>query len=96
MKKYQAIITFEWNDEAMSIIQEHRSYINELIDEQVIEHYVVSMETQQVWITLNADSAGQAREILEESPFSRFWTLELNELFLWDGVGYRLPAVQLN
>jgi hypothetical protein len=96
MKKYQAIITFEWNDEAMAIIQEHRSYINELIDEQVIEHYVVSMETQQVWITLNADSPEQAREILEASPFSRFWTLELNELFLWDGVGYRLPAVQLN
>jgi hypothetical protein len=96
MNKYQAIIHFEWNEEAMSIIQEHRTYINELIDEQVIEHYVVSMETQQAWITLNADDKQQAREILDESPFSRFWTLELNELFLWDGQGYRLPAVQLN
>jgi hypothetical protein len=96
MKKYQAIIHFEWNDEAMAVIQEHRTYINELIDEQVIEHYVVSMETQLVWITLNADSPAQAREILEASPFSPFWTLELNELFLWDGLGYRLPAVQLN
>jgi hypothetical protein len=96
MKKYLAIIQFEWSEEAGAVIQEHRTYINELIDEQVIEHYVVSMETQQAWVTLNADSPEQAREILDESPFSRFWTMELTELFLWDGVGYRLPAVQLN
>lgn len=96
MKKYQAIIKFDWNEEAMSVIQEHRSYINELIDEQVIEHYVVSMETQQVWITMNATNKREAKEILDRSPFSPFWTIELNELFLWDGMGYRLPAVQLN
>lgn len=96
MKKYQAIIQFKWNDEAAAIIEEHRAYINELIDEQVIEHYVVSMETQQAWVTLNAETREEAQEVLDNSPFAKFWTIELNELFLWDGIGYRLPAVQLN
>jgi predicted GNAT family acetyltransferase len=96
MKKYQATIQFEWNEEAMAVIEEHRAYINELIDEQVIEHYVVSMETQQVWITLNASNKEEAQEVLAHSPFSKFWTVELFEIFLWDGQNYRLPAVQLN
>ncbi|GAA4327843.1 hypothetical protein [Flaviaesturariibacter amylovorans] len=96
MKKYQAIIQFEWSDEAMSVIPEHRAYINELIDEQIIEHYAVSMETQQVWVTMNADNKEQAREVLDQSPFARFWTMEVHELFLWDGHNYRLPAVRLN
>ncbi|RYD86478.1 MAG: hypothetical protein EOP50_22330, partial [Sphingobacteriales bacterium] len=64
MKKFQAIIHFEWNEDSMAIIEEHRAYINELIDEQVIEHYVVSMETQLVWITLNASNKEEAQEIL--------------------------------
>ncbi|RYY96271.1 MAG: hypothetical protein EOO11_13890 [Chitinophagaceae bacterium] len=96
MKKYQAIINFNWNEEAMAVIQDHRAYINELIEEQIIEHYAVSMETQQVWITMNADNKDQVREVLDQSPFARFWTMEVYELFIWDGHNYRLPAVRLN
>jgi hypothetical protein len=54
MNKYLVAAEFEWNEEAMQIIQEHRTYINSLIEEQVIEHYTVSMEVQTVWITINA------------------------------------------
>jgi len=96
MKKFQASIHFDWNEEAMEVIPAHRAYINELIDDLIIEHYAVSMDTQQVWITLNADTIEQAEEILEQSPFSPFWSVSLCELFLWDGHNYRLPAVRLN
>jgi hypothetical protein len=96
MTKYQVTIEFNWNEEAMKIIQQHRDYINSLIDDQVIEHYVVSMEIQTVWVTINAENKTDVRRILNKSPFRKFWKLRINELIIWDGQNYRLPLVQLN
>ena len=96
MNKYVVTIEFKWNEEAMNIIPEHRKYINSLIDDQVIEHYAVSMEIQTVWVTINASSKAEVRKILSKSPFHKYWKLEINELIIWDGQNYRLPVVQLN
>ena len=96
MNKYVVTVSFEWNEEAMKIVQEHRAYINALIDDQVIEHYAVSMEIQTVWITINARNKTEVRKILSKSPFHKFWKLEIHELLIWDGQNYRLPVVQLN
>lgn len=96
MKKYIVIAHFEWNEEAMQAIPEHREYINTLIDDQVIEHYTVSMEVQTVWITINASTKTEVKKILSRSPFKKFWKLQVNELMIWDGQNYRLPVMQLN
>lgn len=96
MKKYLVTVHFEWNEEAMQIIPEHREYINSLINDQVIEHYAVSMEVQTVWITINASNKTEVRKILSKSPFKKFWKFEIHELIIWDGQNYRLPVVQLN
>jgi hypothetical protein len=96
MNKYLVIVEFVWNEETMKIISEHRQYINSLIDEQVIEHYAVSMEIQTVWITMNAKNKTEVKKILSKSPFHKFWKLIVHELIIWDGQNYRLPAVQLN
>jgi|SRR5688572_10999549 len=96
MNKYLVTIAFKWNEDAMNIIPKHREYINRLIDDQVIEHYVVSMEIQTVWVTINASSKTEVRKVLSKSPFYKYWKLEINELIIWDGQNYRLPVVQLN
>ena len=96
MNKYLVTVTFEWNDEAMQAVPEHREYINGLIDEQVIEHYAVSMEVQTVWITINAETKAHVKKILSKSPFKKFWSFHIYELIIWDGQNYRLPVVQLN
>ena len=96
MKKYLITATFQWTEEMMDQLQEHRELIDQLIDEQVIEHYVVSMEIQTVWITLNARTKREARSALAKSPFHKYWKIVVNELMVWDGQTYRLPAVQLN
>ena len=96
MKKYIATVHFQWNDEAAQLIPEHREYINNLIDEQVIEHYAVSMEVQTVWITINANNKNEVKKILSKSPLKKFWKAEIHELIVWDGQNYRLPVVQLN
>lgn len=96
MNKYLVTITFEWNEAALKLVEEHRLYIDDLITEQVIEHYAVSMENQTVWVTINADNKTQVKKILNKSPFKKFWKLQVHELIIWDGQNYRLPAVQLN
>lgn len=96
MKKYLVTGRFDWTEQAMQVVPEHRDYINNLIDEGVIEHYAVSMEIQMVWITINGDNKNEVKKVLNKSPFKRFWKLEVHELIIWDGQNYRLPVVQLN
>jgi hypothetical protein len=84
------------NDEFASLVPSHRTYINRLIEEGVIDHYVVTMETQRVWITFSAEDKAAVEKFLSKSPLRRFWTYEIDELFVVDGLHYRLPVVQLN
>lgn len=97
VKKYQVTIHFEWSEEFSSLIPPHRTYINHLINKEVIDQYVVSMESQRVWITMNAKNKTEVKQLLKKSPLSKYWTnLEVDELFVMDGQLYRLPAVQPN
>jgi len=96
MKKYQVTIRFEITDEFMDSVPPHRTYINYLINKDIIDQYAVSMESQRVWITLNAETREEIEKILSKSPLSKFWTYEIDELFVLDGQHYRLPAVQPN
>jgi hypothetical protein len=96
MEKYQVTIHFEMSEEFMSLVQPHRTYINFLINKGTIDHYAVSMETQRSWITLNAASKKEVEKILKKSPLSKFWTFEIDELFVLDGQHYRLPEVNPN
>jgi len=54
------------------------------------------METQRSWITLNAESKKEVEKILKKSPLFKFWTYEIDELFVLDGQHYRLPEVNPN
>jgi hypothetical protein len=96
MKKYQATIQFEISDEFMELVPPHRTYVNYLINKEIVDQYAVSMETQRAWITLNAKDKKEVEKILKKSPLYKFWVVEIDELFLLDGQHYRLPAVQPN
>lgn len=94
--KYQVTIRFEMNEEFMSLIPKHRSLINSLIDKQIIDSYAVSVQSQQGWIIINATSKVDAKKILSKSPLYKYWIVEVDEIFVYDGQMYRLPALQLN
>ena len=96
MKKYQVTIHFQWNEEFAALIPSHRTYINHLINKEVIDQYVVSMESQRVWITLNAKTKTEVKQLLKKSPLYQFWSFEIDELFVLDGQLYRFPVVQPN
>lgn len=94
--KYQVTVQFEMDDEFMNFVPAHRLYINSLIEKNIIDYYTVSMETQRSWMVINAASKEEVERFLSKSPLYKYWTLEIDELFVYDGQSYRLPAVQLN
>lgn len=94
--KYQVTLHFEMDDAFMSLVPPHRIYINELINKGVIDYYTVSMETQRCWIIINALTKREVTNYLKKSPLHKYWTIEIDELFIFDAQNYRLPAVQLN
>ncbi|MEY4097525.1 MAG: hypothetical protein RL170_369, partial [Bacteroidota bacterium] len=68
MKKYQAIISFEMDEDFMSLVPPHRTYINYLLNKGIIDTYAVSMEVQNSWITINANTKKEVEDILDKSP----------------------------
>ena len=96
MKKYQAIISFDMDEEFMTLVPPHRTYINYLLNKGIIDSYAVSMEVQKSWITINATDKKQVIDYLDKSPLSKYWEYEIVELFVYDSQSTRLPAVQLN
>jgi hypothetical protein len=94
--KYQVTVQFEMNEEFMSFVPPHRLYINSLIEKNILDYYTVSMETQRSWMVINAYSKKDVEKILSKSPLYQYWTIEIDELFVYDGLSYRLPALQLN
>lgn len=96
MKKFQAILKFTMDEEFMTLIPPHRTYINYLINKHIIDIYAVSMESQTVWITLNASNKNQVLDYLQKSPLFKYWDVKIEELFVYDSQQYRLPQVQLN
>ena len=95
-KKYQVTISFEIDDDSMHLVPEHRTYISSLINKEVIDHYAVSLESRRIWITFNAESKEAVDEYLAGSPLFKSWIYEVDELYVLDGLTYRLPHVQLN
>jgi muconolactone delta-isomerase len=94
--KYQVTIQFEMDDEFMTLVPPHRVYINDLITKGIMDYYTVSLETQRSWMIVNAQTKEEVQAILQKSPLHKYWTIEIDELFVYDGQTYRLPALQLN
>ena len=72
MKKFHVTIQFRMDDDFMSLVPPHRTYINHLINQEIIEHYAVSMESQQVWITLKAENKAAIEKLISDSPLFKY------------------------
>ena len=96
MNKYQVTIQFDMDEDFMSFVPPHRIYINSLINKGVIDYYSVSMETQRSWWVVNAETREEVEKIISKSPLIRYWTYEIDDLFVYDSYHYRLPKLEMN
>lgn len=96
LKKFIVTISFFMDDKFMTLVPPHRTYINYLINKGIIDSYAVSMESYRSWIMMTAENKNEVREYLKKSPLFKYWTFEIDELFVYDGQTSRLPALQMN
>ena len=96
MHKFQVTIYFTMDDHFMELVPNHRNYISELIAKNSIENYAVSMDSYRSWILFNAETKDEVMTLLSHSPLFKYWTIEIDRLFVYDGITYRLPDVVLN
>ena len=96
LNKYQVTVQFFMDDAFMTFVPPHRVYINSLIVKNILDYYTVSMESQKSWMVFNAVSKIEVEKYLSKSPLYKYWTIEIDELFVYDGQSYRLPVLQLN
>ena len=94
--KFQITIHFEMDDDFMSVVPKHRAYIDSLIDKGTFDYYSLRMETQRCWIIVNAANKKEVQGYLAATPLYKYWTIEIDLLFVYDSQTYRLPALQLN
>jgi hypothetical protein len=94
--KYQVTIQFEMDENFMNLVPAHRILINNFIEKGAIDYYALSIETQRCWMIMNAGSKLEVENQLMKTPLYKYWTIEIDELFVYDAQSYRLPALQLN
>jgi hypothetical protein len=94
--KYQVTIKFDMDEKFMTLVPPHRVLINDWITKNIIDTYTVSLETQRSWIVFNAKNKKEVERLLSLSPLYPYWNYEIDEIYVYDGQIYRLPAVQLN
>lgn len=95
-QKYQVTIHFRMDEEFMTLVPPHRTYINYLINKGIIDSYTVSLESMRSWIVMSGSSKKEVLQVLEKSPLAKYWSIEIDELYVFDGQPYRLPQMQPN
>ena len=86
-----------YEDDFLALIPRHRSLINRLLSEKVIETYAISADRRRGWVTINGDDAGAVRAVVEQFPLYRYFEgIEIDELFIFDTVATRFPHISLN
>jgi len=86
-----------YDETFMALVPRHRSFINRLLSEKIIETYAISADRSRGWVTMNGASAAVVQALVEQFPLARYFQrIEIDELFIFDSVSSRFPAISLN
>lgn len=86
-----------FDEEFISLIPSHRDFINQLLNEKIIEVYAISSDRSRGWVTINGDDEAAVQAVVEQFPLFRFLhSVEIDELFIFDSVASRFPHISLN
>lgn len=77
------------------IIPEHRKYINQLMDDDVILTYGVNAERSKGWVVFSAATEEEVTGYIENFPIHDMITYEIEELFIFDSM-IGVPRLVMN
>lgn len=86
-----------FTQEFMALIPSHWAFIQQLIEDQVIETYAISADRRRGWVTMNGDDAAAVQAVVEQFPLYGYITeVEIDELFIFESAKTRFPRLSLN
>jgi muconolactone delta-isomerase len=98
MSKY--MVTFElpipFTAEFIERIPEQRQIINELLTEQKIHSYSLSMNRDRLWCMINADSRYEVVNVINTFPLIDYMPYDISELMFHNVASIQVPAFSLN
>lgn len=84
------------SDDFISLIPEQREHINQLMAEGTLSSFSLSLDRTRVWITINAETEDEVKEVIESMPLSEYMKANIYELAFFNIAGNGLPAISLN
>lgn len=85
-----------FTNEFIAMIPEQRQVINELLAEQKIQSYSLSMNRETLWCLIKANSRYEVVNILNSFPLINDMPYEIAELMFHNVATIHVPAFSLN
>lgn len=85
-----------FDNEFISLIPKQRAYINQLMKDQIISSYAVSVEEGKLWTTILAESEAQVKEILSGFPIIDLTDYRIFKLAFYNTANTLTPNFSLN
>ena len=97
MACYMVTISLEHlDDQFWDLLPAHRSLINDLLVEGVIELYSISDDRVHGWIVIHAESEAKLNSMIDNFPIRDYFSYEFSSLFILNNSVSLWPKLHLN
>jgi len=81
----------------VALIPDQHQQMNDLMEEEVIKSYTLSLDRSKLWIVINAKSKSTVVGIVNDFPLARYIKATIYELALHNTTAYtKFPGISLN
>lgn len=83
-------------EETLSLVQQQKKHLTHLMAEGTVSFFGFSMEKPKVWISIHAETAYDAMELISPDALQDGMAANIHELSFVAMSGSALPAISLN
>ena len=84
------------DEQFFNLIPKHRMLINDMIENGLIQQYIINAARTKGWILFNCKNKNEVVEALQKMPIFHLIKFKIHEIMIADGELYRLPKMNLN
>ncbi len=84
------------DEQFFNLIPKHRILINDMIENGLIQQYIINAARTKGWILFNCKNKNEVVSALQKMPIFHLIKFKIHEIMIADGELYRLPKMNLN
>lgn len=84
------------DEQFFNLIPKHRMLINDMIENGLIQQYIINAARTKGWILFNCKNTNEVVAALQKMPIFHLIKFKIHEIMIADGELYRLPKMNLN